>query len=389
MSRNLRFGDSFKFRRDFKDENNINSENTTTYLKQTVEISNPPTSLAFGTPELDMFKDSRMREKSEMTNLNSRLANYIEISREKSNLNFELMDELEYVKNQIRNETGAIKELYEAELGQLRNVLDDMEHDKNEFILVADNNQRMCDDLEERINNFKNSEENNILKIKELDNQLSNLDFKINNLSSKNDFLKDEKNRDSEIIKNLRLDLEIAQNVWELLILQELNEETILRSDSQNRCQSIAEEIQFNTDIHERVLISRNIKKELKDLLAMANYDPLNQSKEWLNCEFSSCIKEIQEEYNNRLDEVKSEMESQYNTKNSMLISQNEKLRNEIKLLKDQYDYLSMQKMNEIDEIRKHQAAALAELRTIIDDNLSLQMEIVSYQKLLEYEEAR
>lgn len=92
-------------------------------------------------------KTTRAREKKDMQDLNERLANYIEKVRFLEAQNKKLVAELDDLKSKWGKETAAIKEMYETELKEVREVLDDTAKDKSRLEIEARNLQEQNQDL--------------------------------------------------------------------------------------------------------------------------------------------------------------------------------------------------------------------------------------------------
>ncbi|XP_036355747.1 60 kDa neurofilament protein-like [Octopus sinensis] len=208
--------------------------------------------------DVEYLKDTRIKEAFEMQDLNTRLSEYMDVSREKYSTTSQLIEELETLKNSIRRETTSIREMYDAEIGQLRDILDNTEREKNEYKSRMAQNETECDELRNRYPTF-------------IYQNWQTRDFGGKKCCAK-----------SQVRRPHPIDCS---------------------KDRKRR-----KETQFVGKCFSR-------KQELKDLRALANDDQFAQSKEWWNVEFSNCIKEIQSEYENRLESIRLEMECLYDCK--------------------------------------------------------------------------
>ena len=60
------------------------------------------------------------------------------------------------------------------------------------------------------------------------------------------------------------------------------------------------------------------LKKELKELAALAYRDTTEENREFWKSELSQAIRDIQSEYDNKVDQIRGDMESYYNLKVSV-----------------------------------------------------------------------
>nr|KAG5693148.1 hypothetical protein BaRGS_035346 [Batillaria attramentaria] len=250
--------------------------------------------------------------------------------------------------------------------------------------------------------------------INKLNQQVSDLEAEIRMLRRSNDSLDTERQRDKQTIARLNEELE------KLRI--DLSNETIQRLDAENRAQTLAEELEFLKSVHEQ---------ELKELAALAYRDTTAENREFWKNELSQAIRDIQNEYDSKMDTIRGEMETFYNlkvqefrtgaTKQNMEVTHAReetkkvhKMLNDCKirmadlearnaLLEKQYqDALREmeqkehehtleinQLKEEMNKLRAEMEAMLVELQTLMDAKLSLELEIAAYRKLLESEESR
>ena len=80
-------------------------------------------------------KNTREREKMDMRDLNERFANYIEKVRFLEAQNRKLASELEELKGKWGKETNAIKVMYETELREARELLEETNKEKGKLEL--------------------------------------------------------------------------------------------------------------------------------------------------------------------------------------------------------------------------------------------------------------
>ena len=92
-------------------------------------------------------KHTREREKKDMQDLNERFANYIEKVRFLEAQNKKLANELEQLRAKWGKETSAIKQMYETELQEARNLIDETNKEKSRLEIRVSSLQDKLDDL--------------------------------------------------------------------------------------------------------------------------------------------------------------------------------------------------------------------------------------------------
>lgn len=93
-------------------------------------------------------RKTRLQEKEELAYLNDRFASYIEEVRSLKEANIRYEFELKTVKDQIGQESEEIKKLYEAELADARNLIDETAKEKARQQLIASKNANRVQELE-------------------------------------------------------------------------------------------------------------------------------------------------------------------------------------------------------------------------------------------------
>ncbi|KAK7462657.1 hypothetical protein BaRGS_00038308, partial [Batillaria attramentaria] len=380
--------------------------------KRTVEISSGhiPAYSSMSSGQVSNVKSTREREKQDMRDLNERFANYIEKVRFLEAQNRKLASELDDLKGKWGKETSAIKVMYEAELKEARDVIDETNKEKSKLEVRVQTLQDQMNEMQRQLDEAKRWRSQDRDTINKLNQQVSDLEAEIRMLRRSNDSLDTERQRDKQTIARLNEELE------KLRI--DLSNETIQRLDAENRAQTLAEELEF-------------LKSELKELAALAYRDTTAENREFWKNELSQAIRDIQNEYDSKMDTIRGEMETFYNlkvqefrtgaTKQNMEVTHAReetkkvhKMLNDCKirmadlearnaLLEKQYqDALREmeqkehehtleinQLKEEMNKLRAEMEAMLVELQTLMDAKLSLELEIAAYRKLLESEESR
>merc|ERR1712142_500148 len=226
-------------------------------------------------------KSGRDKEKKDMQDLNERFASYIEKVRFLEAQNRKLADELEKLKAKWGKETTAIKAMYQAELDEARRLLDEAEKEKAKLEIRCTSLEEQIDELQVQLEDMKHARIQDRETIERQNEQLEN------------DREKDKKEiaRLSEALNRARVDLD---------------NETLAHIDAENRRQTLEEELEFLKQVHEQ---------EMKELAALAYRDTTAENRDFWKNEMGNALREIQSTYDEKMDAMRTEMETYYNMK--------------------------------------------------------------------------
>lgn len=94
------------------------------------------------------MRRSRIQEKEELAYLNDRFASYIDQVRQMKESNLRLEVELTTVREQLGKEAESVKLLYEAELADARNLIDETAKEKARQQIIASKSAARVEELE-------------------------------------------------------------------------------------------------------------------------------------------------------------------------------------------------------------------------------------------------
>jgi intermediate filament protein if len=202
----------------------------------------------------------------------------------------------------------------------------------------------------------------------------------------------------------------------------DLDNETLLHIDAENRRQTLEEELEFLKQVHEQ---------EMKELAALAYRDTTSENREFWKNEMGQALRDIQQVYDEKLDGIRNDMDTYYNLKvqefrtgatrgqmdvihtkeettrlknqlqdlrNKLndLEARNQALQRELENLHREKEERERELENENSELKGNVAkmraeleAIMKELQDLMDTKLGLELEIAAYRKLLEGEEDR
>ncbi|CAD6185298.1 unnamed protein product [Caenorhabditis auriculariae] len=353
-------------------------------------------------------------KKKEMSDLNDRLASYIEKVRFLEAQNRKLAADLEALRSKWGKDTHNIRNMYEGELSDAQKLIDDTNKQRKD---LEGQIKKMQDDLAEvrrKYDDAVKGREGDRIKIDQLLVTLSNIEAEISLLKRRIAQLEEEVKRIK--IENQRLLSELQR------ARTDLDQETLNRIDYQNQAQTLLEEIDFLRRVHDN---------EIKELQGLASRDTTPENREFFKNELSSAIRDIREEYDQINNVHRNDMESWYRLKVQEIQTQSARqtmeqgyAKEEVKRLRTQLTDLrgkladlesrnsllekQIQELNyqleddqrsyeaalndrdaQIRKMREECQALMVELQMLLDTKQTLDAEIAIYRKMLEGEENR
>nr|XP_022320106.1 retrograde protein of 51 kDa-like isoform X1 [Crassostrea virginica] len=355
---------------------------------------------------------TRDREKKDMQGLNERFASYIEKVRFLEAQNKALLAEIERLKKLKGFDVSEIKELYEQEIAESRNVIDELSKEKAKFDSTLVGLQDALDDEKrERLASDKECAELRN-KLDRLNDQIGEYEGEIATLRGRIGGLEDEVSKLRAT--NKRLQDDIAR------LRADLDEETRKRIEAEIKAQAVEEDLTFRLNVADA---------EIKELQALIDRDKGTEMRDIWKGEMSKAVSELQKEYDNQINQIRldceSRMESQLRelqagvNRDNMealqakeetkklktrmgdvmprlaeLEAENAKLRNQIIALESEmsdmqreHDRENDKNMERIAGLENSLEEVIRELQVLQDAKLSLELEISCYRKLLESEE--
>jgi intermediate filament protein if len=374
----------------------------------------PMNSLALQSSGVTGVKSSRDKEKKDMQDLNERFASYIEKVRFLEAQNRRLDGELEKLKAKWGKETTQIKGLYQAELDEAKRLLEEAQKEKSRLEMriaaLEDQLANLRSKLDEKLDSNRNDRD----RIEQQNQQMSDIEAELNLLRRRSELLESDREKAKRTITRLQDAMNRARI--------DIDNETLLQVDAENRRQALEDELEFLKSIHEQ---------ELKELTDLAYRDTTSENREFWKNEMGPALREIQLKYDDKMDALRGEMDTFYNLKVQEfrtgasrqgidsahtkeetirlktvmtdlkgklndLEAKNAHLQMEIDhLMKEREDRQreledeNNQLKNDLASLRAELEAISIEVREITDAKLSLELEIAAYRKLLEGEENR
>ncbi|VDM24024.1 unnamed protein product [Toxocara canis] len=368
----------------------------------------------FGQNAASTIRDTREREKKEMSDLNDRLASYIEKVRFLEAQNRKLAADLDLLRGRWGKDTLSVRAMYEGELQEARKLVDDTNRQREELEKEI---RKLLDELSECRRRYEDALRGHHAdrdRIDELLVQLSGLEAEINLLRRRIANIEEEIARIKK--ENLHFANELAK------ARSDLDQETLNRIDFQNQVQTLLEEIDFMRRVHDQ---------EIAELQAMASRDTTPENREYFKNELASAIRDIRAEYDQICNVNRTDMESWYKLKvqeiqtqstrqnleqnyakeevkrlrvqltelrgkladlegrNSLLEKQTQELNYQLEDDQRSYEAALNDRDAQIRKMREECQALMLELQMLLDTKQTLDAEIAIYRKMLEGEENR
>ncbi|OWF48530.1 lamin Dm0-like [Mizuhopecten yessoensis] len=360
---------------------------------------------------------TRQIEKDQLLNLNDRLAAYIDRVRFLETENSRLTVQIKSVEETVNRDRSNIKAVFQTEIDDARRLLDETAKEKARLQIEVGKYKEESEDWKlkyhKKDRELRDSQNQNAALLKEN----ADLENRATNAENQRKLLEKECNKLRSDLAALERQLATAK--------KQLEDETLLRVDLQNRIQSLKEDLSFKTQVYEQELNETRVKttQEIEEVDSSVRMDyeaklqdALQSLREEQDIQLREVRLEVESLYERKVGDVQSALDRSMNSSNMSsqdLLSSRKRLDEmsseltrlraenaayisritdlEAQLARDQEEFLSRLAMKdqEIGELRIILDEQTQEYADLLDVKVKLDNEIMAYRKLLEGEEER
>jgi lamin B len=360
---------------------------------------------------------SRAQEKEQLETLNNRLAIYIDTVRRLEHDNKELKNIVASYSDKYEVETSKVKQLYEHELEDAKKLIEELAREKSRLEIEAEKSTAEAQDALAKLARKERD-------IRAAEGRLKQYETEIGELKARNEALGYDANRKTDENVGLRgTNGDLEKQVTTLK--RQLESETLLRVDLENKNKTLREELQFNAQVHETAIeeIRRQRTYDVKsyDGGLQRQYDDrlLNELQELrlqtdqemqalrddIAGQYQKKIEDLEKtirrnadqvgayrsdvtSYRERIEDITKSRDA-LNEKVSFLEQRCRDLEDRLHHAQEKQDQLLTEREDDIERLKQQIEQMQIDYQNLLDIKIGLDREIATYRKLLESEEER
>ncbi len=247
---------------------------------------------------------SRLQEKEEIQNLNDRFAIYIEAVQYDNN---QLRMKASRYEETLQKEMQEIKHLYESELDEARRLINELAKEKAKLEIEMNKHKMEADEAVAKL--VKREKEAKEWEARTRASEAKAIEFK-----SRYEALTQQSKDNEEELNQLRPDhIELEKQFNKLK--KQLEDETLTRVDLENKNQTLKENLTFKSSMYDKEIMqmrtSKRVEVEQVNLSAKDEYES----------KFVAELQHLREEADDKIQEMKEDVEKRYMNKLGMLVS--------------------------------------------------------------------
>jgi len=186
---------------------------------------------------------TRQQEKQELQTLNDRLAVIIDTVRRLEQDNEKLRNIVKTNAQSFEAETSKVKALYENELDDAKKLIEELAHEKSRLEIEIEKYRCENTDLQTKVSRIDRDARGYESRLKQYQNEISELKARCDAIT----FDTTRKIEENASLQNLNHDLEKQISA----LKRQLECETLLRIDLENKNKTLREELEFNEQVHD------------------------------------------------------------------------------------------------------------------------------------------
>lgn len=365
-------------------------------------------------------KMTRIQEKEELQHLNDRLAVYIDRVKFLEETNSKLTAEITVITSKKQTEIETVRNSLEAELRDVRRLLDEVAKDKAREQIENKKNAALVEEFKKKFEKAAAAHKNSEDALKASQRKLCDRDAQLVNVNQ-------EAKKLEAVIQDLRKECQELKDALESAKYA-LEQETLSRVDLENKLQSKEEELNFKKEMYSKEMIE--IRSQLQSVESQRSKIEAEAKNRYEGI-LSEKLHELREMFDSEARQYKDETDGLYGAKYDELQRMNAKDLEELTLIREEKRTLSitvenikselnqlqsknsslLQRIEDLESLRAsdqkiadeaiaNRDAQIKELRKRIDAQLreyedlmgvktALDLEILTYRKMLEGEESR